>query len=100
MITTTLSEARTMRFSPPAPGVSPACTTDNLSRALAAHGLIGIYTASTARFGIISVTADLTICTNGYQLWCTHRGQHHTWLAADSEATVTGIALARSTVGT
>jgi hypothetical protein len=39
-----------------------------LTRALAARGLTGIYTATAARFGLISVTAGVTAWTNGYQI--------------------------------
>jgi hypothetical protein len=70
-------------FPPPPPGASPAATVTDLTRALSARGLTGIYTATAARFGLISVTAAVTAWTNGHQIWCTSAGQHHTWAAAD-----------------
>ena len=46
---------------------------------------------------MISVTADLTVWTNGRLLWCTRHGQRHTWPAADIAAAAAAIAaLARS----
>jgi hypothetical protein len=65
-------------FPPPPPGASPAATAAALTRALSARGLTGIYTATAARFGLISVTAAVTAWTNGHQIWCTCAGQHHT----------------------
>ena len=87
-------------FPPPPPGASPAITVTVLARALAAHGLTGIYTATAARFGLISITASVTAWTNGGQIWCTTAGQQHTWLAADIEGAAASLAaLARSTAG-
>jgi hypothetical protein len=78
---------------PPSPsGASPAITVTALARALAARGLTGIYTATAARFGLISVTATVTAWTNGHQIWCTHAGRQHTWAAADIEAAAAGLA--------
>jgi hypothetical protein len=67
---------------------SPACSAwvaEALVRQLARHGLTDIYTATAQTFASISVTADLTVWTNGRQLWCTHHGQRHTWPADDTE---------------
>lgn len=90
-------------FPPPPPGASPAAPAAMaaaLSRALKARGLTGIYIATAARFGLISVTASVTAWTNGHQIWCTTAGQHHTWTAADIEAAAASLAvLARSTAG-
>lgn len=84
-------------FPPPPPGANPARAADELANALASHGITGIYTATAARCAVISVTADLTIWTNGHQLWCTHHGQHHTWPATDTETAAARItSLARS----
>jgi hypothetical protein len=80
---------------PPVPGpaaVTPAGTAAELVLQLAARGLTGIYTATTYTFAVISVTADLTVWTDGRRLWCTCRGQHHTWPAADLAAAAAGIA--------
>jgi hypothetical protein len=90
-------------FPPPPPGASPAApaaTAAALNRALKARGLTGIYTATAARFGLISITASVTAWTNGHQIWCTTAGQHHTWPATDIEAAAESLAvLARSTAG-
>ena len=81
------------RPAPPAPpGASPARAAADLARALARHGITGVYTATAAKFAVISVTADVTIWTNGHQLWCTHHGQPHTWPATDTETTAARIA--------
>jgi hypothetical protein len=79
-------------FPPPPPGASPAITAAALTRALTARGLTGIYTATAARFGLISVTATVTAWTNGHQIWCTHAARQHTWAAADIEAAAAGLA--------
>jgi hypothetical protein len=85
-----------MRHPGPVPlsphGVSPARTAADLIRALTGHGMTGIYAATTAKFAVISVTADLTVWTNGHQFWCTHHGQRLTWAAADIETAATRIA--------
>jgi hypothetical protein len=85
---------------PPVPGppaATPAAVTAALRRHLAAHGLTGIYTATAEKVAVISVTADLTVWTNGRLLWCTRHGQRHTWPAADIAAAAAAIAaLARS----
>jgi hypothetical protein len=90
-------------FPPPPPGASPAApaaTAAALTRTLKARGLTGIYTATAARFALISVTAAVTAWTNGHQIWCTTAGQHHTWPAADIEAAAAGLAaLARPAAG-
>jgi hypothetical protein len=87
-------------FPPPPPGTSPAATATALTRALTARGITGIYTATAARFALISVTASVTAWTNGHQIWCTHAGQHHTWPAADIEAAASAVAaLARPVTG-
>ena len=75
----------------PPPGSSPAATTAALARALTARGITGIYTATAARFGLVSVTAAVTAWTNGHQIWCTCAGQHHAWPAADIEAAATAL---------
>jgi hypothetical protein len=80
-------------FPPPPPGASPAATATALSRALTARGITGIYTATTARFALVSVIAAVTAWTNGHQIWCTCAGQHYTWPAADIDATAATLAL-------
>jgi hypothetical protein len=64
-----------------------------LAHALARHGITGIYTATAAKCAVISITADLTIWTNGHQLWSTHHGQRHTWSATDIETAAARIAV-------
>ena len=76
----------------PPPGASLARAAADLIRALAGHGHTGIYTATAARFAVLSTTADLTVWTNGHQFWCTHHGQRLTWPAADLETAATRIA--------
>ena len=82
---------------PPSPAASgPALVAAELTRQLTQAGLTGIYTATTYKFAVISVTAGLTVWTDGQQLWCTVHGQRHTWPAADLPAAAAGItALAR-----
>ncbi len=76
----------------PGPSASPAAVAAALARQLAAYGITGIYTATTDKFAVISVTTGLTVWTNGQQLWCTCHGQRHTWPAADMDAAAAGIA--------
>ena len=90
--------ARRTRSHPPPPGASPARAAADLTRALTRQGITGIYTATATKFAVISVTAELTVWTNGHQVWCTHHGQRLTWPAADIETAATRIAaLARPT---
>jgi hypothetical protein len=76
----------------PASYPSPARTAAALAGHLAARGITGIYTAATIKFAVISVTAGLTVWTNGPQLWCTLHGQRRTWPAADMQAAAAAIA--------
>jgi hypothetical protein len=78
-------------FPAPPPGASPARTAADLARSLISHGITGIYTATDDKCALISVTADLTIWTNGRQFRCTHHGQRHTWPAADPETAAARI---------
>jgi hypothetical protein len=82
---------------PPSPAASgPALVAAELTRQLTQAGLTGIYTAAAAKFAVISVTAALTIWTDGQQLWTTYQGQRRTWPAADLTAAAARItALAR-----
>ena len=78
---------------PPSPtAATPARVAEALVRQLARYGRTDIYTATAQTFAIISVTADLTVWTNGRQLWCTHHGQRHTWGADDTEHTAWQLA--------
>lgn len=77
---------------PPAGHPSPAHVAASLTRALTRHGITGIYTATAEKFAIISVTAALTVWTNGHQIWCTHEGQRHTWDAAEIEPAAARLA--------
>jgi hypothetical protein len=63
-----------------------------LTRALTARGITGIYTATAAPVGLVSVTATVTAWTNGHQIWCTHGGQHYTWPATDIETAASALA--------
>jgi hypothetical protein len=80
------------RFLPPPPGASPARAAADLTRALIGQGITGIYSAAATKFAVISITADLTVWTNGHQFWCTHHGQRLTWPAADLETAATRLA--------
>jgi len=78
---------------PPATGsASPARAATTLASHLARHGLTGIYTAAAEKFAVISVTADLTVWTNGKTFWCTPRSQRHTWPAEHAEAAAARLA--------
>jgi hypothetical protein len=87
-------------FPPPPSSASPAATAAVLARALTARGLAGIYTAADARFALVSVTAVLTVWTNGRQIWCSCAGQRHTWPAADIDGTAAAIAALARPAGT
>ncbi len=87
-------------FPAPPPGTSPAATAAALTRALTDRGLTGIYTATAARVGLVSVTAAVTAWTNGHQIWCTCAGQQYRWPAAEIEAAASALtALARPAPG-
>ena len=80
-------------FPPPAAGhPSPAQVAAGLTRALTRHGITGIYIATAEKFAIISVTAALTVWTNGHRIWCTHDGQRRTWPAAEIEPAAARLA--------
>jgi hypothetical protein len=77
----------------PGPGhPSPARAAADLARALARHGLTGIYTAATPQFAVISITTGLTAWTNGHLVWITLDGQRETWPAADPAAAAARLA--------
>ena len=90
-------------FPPPPPAAgpaSPARVAAALTRALARHGITGIYTAASEKFAVISVTVGLTVWTNGHHIWCTHDSQRHNWPATDTETAATRLAvLARPAAG-
>jgi hypothetical protein len=90
-------------FPPPPPRAgyaSPGRVAADLTHRLTRHGITGIYTAAAEKFAVISVTAGLTVWTNGHLLWCTHNGLRHTWAAADTETAATRLAaLARPAGG-
>jgi hypothetical protein len=84
---------------PPA-AAAPGRAAAALARALKARGITGIITAAAQKTAVISVTADLTIWTDGRLLWCTYGGQRRTWPAADTETAATQLAaLARPAAG-
>ena len=78
---------------PPWPGrASPARAASALASQLARHGITGIYTATTAKFAVISVADGLIVWTDGYLLWCIHQGQRRSWPAAHAEAAAVRLA--------
>jgi hypothetical protein len=79
-------------FLPSPPGFSPALAAADLICALTGQGITGIYSAAATKFAVISITADLTVWTNGHQFWCTHHGQRLTWPATDLENAATRLA--------
>jgi hypothetical protein len=79
-------------FPPPPPGASPVAIVAALNRALVARGIAGVYTAATARFGLVSVAAAVTAWTNGHQIWCNCAGRHYIWVAADIDAAAAALA--------
>ena len=55
---------------------------------------------SAEKFAVISVTATLTVWTNGRHIWYTRDGQRRTWPVTDIEVAATGLAnLARPAEG-
>jgi hypothetical protein len=79
-------------FPPPPAMAAPGRAAAALARALTAAGITGVITAAAQKFAVISVTADLTVWTDGSQLWCTFAGQRRTWAAADTDAVATQLA--------
>ncbi len=79
-------------FPPPPSTAAPGRAAAALARALTARGLTGIITAAAQKFAVISVTADLTVWTDGTRLWCIAGGQRRTWPAADTQAAAAHIA--------
>jgi hypothetical protein len=75
------------------PNASPVLTAAALVSRLARHGVTGICTASTAKCAVVSITADLTVWTDGHLLWCIHCGQRRTWPAAHAEAAAARLAI-------
>jgi ribose 1,5-bisphosphokinase PhnN len=73
-------------------GDSPARTAAALTRALARHGITRVYTSASEQYAVISVNADLTVWTNGRQIWCTVQGQRYTWAASETETAAARIA--------
>ena len=79
-------------FPPPPAAAAPGRTAAALTRALTARGITGILTAAAQKFALVSVTADLTIWTDGDHLWCTYGGQRRIWPATDTETAATCLA--------
>jgi hypothetical protein len=87
-------------FPPPPSAAAPARAAAALARALDARGITGIITAAAQKFAVISVATDLTVWTDGVQLWCIHGGRRRIWAAADTETAATQLAaLARPGTG-
>jgi hypothetical protein len=83
----------------PASDPSPARTAAALAAQLSLHGITNIYSAATIKVAVISVTASLTVWTDGRRMWCVVDGQRHSWPAADLEAASASIAaLARPAI--
>ena len=76
----------------PPTATAPGRAAAALACALTARGLTGIITAAAQKTAVISVTADLTVWTDGSQLWCTAGGQRRTWPVADTEAAAIHVA--------
>ena len=79
---------------PPLPGpprASPANVAAALTSQLAAHGITGVYSATAEKFAVISVTAGLTVWTDGRLLWHGHGGQRRTWPVDDIAAAAAAI---------
>jgi hypothetical protein len=88
---------------PPPPGIryaSPARVAAGLHAALTRRGVTGMYTATAERFAFISVTATLTVWTDGDQIWCTQAGQRLSWPAAGIEEAAAGLAALAARPGT
>ena len=82
---------------PPPPGsarASPARIAAALAGLLTARGLTRVYTAACELFAVTSVTAGLTVWTNGLVLWWDHGGQRQSWPAADTERAAGHLAAA------
>jgi hypothetical protein len=76
----------------PPTAAAPGGAAAALTRALTARGITGVITAAAQKTAVISVTADLTVWTDGTWLWCTVGGQRRTWPAADTETAASHIA--------
>ena len=68
---------------------SPGRVATDLTATLARHGITGIYTASAEKFAVISVTAALTVWTNGRRSVhprrpAPHLGRHRHRSSSDS----------------
>ena len=88
-------------FPPPAAAsdgdANPARAAAALTRELAQYGITGIYSSAAGTVAVISVTATVTVWTNGHLFWCTVDGQRHAWPAADPGTAAARLAsLARS----
>jgi len=83
-------------FPPPAPPnsvpSSPGHLAATVARLLVRHGLTRVYTAACQVFAVISVTAGLTVWTNGRRLWWDENGQSRAWPAADPEGAAAHLA--------
>jgi hypothetical protein len=79
-------------FPPPPSGAGPAATAAALTRALAARGVTGVYTAAAGRVAVVSVIVGVTAWTDGHRIWCTCAGQRYSWPAADIEASAAALA--------
>jgi hypothetical protein len=83
-------------FPPPAAGsggdASPAGAAAALTRELARYGITGIYSTAAEKVAVISVTATVTVWTNGHLFWCTVDGQRHTWPASDAATAAARLA--------
>jgi hypothetical protein len=83
------------QLSPAAPGsigMSPASVIRALDQMLRQRGMTRVYSATCAVFGVISVTSDLTVWTNGRVLLWRFNGMPDAYPAADLEAAAERLA--------
>ena len=67
----------------PPPRQRPARALDALAAELRQRGMTGMYTASCRLFGVLSVSAGVTVWSNGRVLWWRVGDEETTWPAAD-----------------
>jgi len=80
---------------PAPPGTAPSVPGHPaavLARLLTRHGPTRVYVAACHLYAVISVTAGLTVWTNGRQLWWDQPGQPSTWPATDPEGAAAHLA--------
>jgi hypothetical protein len=84
------------RLLPAAPGtvrMSPASVVSALDGMLRQRGIRRVYTAACAVFGVVSVSTDLTVWTNGRVLLWHFNGVHDACPAAEVEVAAERLAM-------